>query len=161
MTWEFRWQRSVEFSETDLAGIVHFSNYFRYMEAAEHAFLRSLGVSVSGELEGQRYGWPRVQARCEFRAPLGFEDVFEIQVLVARLGTRSIEFAHVLRRVGTVDPAKAQAEESPIVAVGHMVSVCTTFDPTSGGLCPVPIPESLRSRLSEAPASSLPVLRGK
>ena len=40
MACEHRLQRRVEFSETDAAGIVHFSNFFRYMEGAEHAFLR-------------------------------------------------------------------------------------------------------------------------
>ena len=39
-------ERTVEFSETDMAGIVHYSNFFRYMESAEHAFFRALGFSV-------------------------------------------------------------------------------------------------------------------
>ena len=38
--------RRVTFAETDLAGILHFSNSFRYMEEAEHAFFRSLGFRV-------------------------------------------------------------------------------------------------------------------
>ena len=36
----FRTTRLVEFGDTDMAGIVHFANFFRYMESAEHAFLR-------------------------------------------------------------------------------------------------------------------------
>ena len=32
MPYEFKAVRRVEFSETDMAGIVHFSNFFRYME---------------------------------------------------------------------------------------------------------------------------------
>ena len=39
-------QRRVEFSDTDMAGIAHFTNYFRYMEEAEHAFLRDRGLNV-------------------------------------------------------------------------------------------------------------------
>ena len=46
MAYEFKVRRRVEFSETDMAGIVHYSNFFRYMEAAEHAFFRSLGLSI-------------------------------------------------------------------------------------------------------------------
>ena len=38
MTDEFRTTRMVEFFETDMAGIMHFSTFFRYMESAEHAF---------------------------------------------------------------------------------------------------------------------------
>ena len=54
---EFTITRRVEFSETDAGGIVHFTNFFRYMEYAEHAFFRSLGRSIAdAELD---IGWPR------------------------------------------------------------------------------------------------------
>ena len=43
MPYEFEVTRHVEFSETDMAGVMHFSNFFRFMEAAEHGFFRSLG----------------------------------------------------------------------------------------------------------------------
>ena len=43
MAHAFTMQRRVEFAETDMAGILHFSNYFRFMESVEHAFFRSLG----------------------------------------------------------------------------------------------------------------------
>ena len=46
MPYEFKTIRRVEFSETDMAGIMHYSNYFRFMETAEHAFFRSLGLSI-------------------------------------------------------------------------------------------------------------------
>ena len=46
MACEFKLRRQVEFSDTDMAGIMHFSNFFRFMEAAEHAFFRSLGFSI-------------------------------------------------------------------------------------------------------------------
>ena len=70
MTFEFTTKRRIHFAETDLAGIVHFSNYFRYMEVAEHEFLRSLGISVHAEIDGRLVGWPRVRAECSYRAPL-------------------------------------------------------------------------------------------
>ena len=47
MAHSFSMTRSVTFAETDMAGILHFSNYFRYMEEAEHAFFRSLGRQPS------------------------------------------------------------------------------------------------------------------
>ncbi len=46
MPHEFTITRRVEFSETDMAGIMHYSNFFRFMETAEHAFFRSLGFSI-------------------------------------------------------------------------------------------------------------------
>ena len=78
MTCEFKWTRRVEFAETDMAGIMHFANFFRYMEMAEHAFYRTLGFSVHETNEGGIVGWPRVMARCDFKRPLRFEDEVEV-----------------------------------------------------------------------------------
>ena len=58
MTKLFHTTRRVEFGETDLAGVVHFANFFRYMESAEVEFLRSRGVSVRLKWEGQEIGFP-------------------------------------------------------------------------------------------------------
>ena len=43
----FKTKRRVEFADTDLAGIVHFAMFFKYMEEAEHQFWRSVDLSVS------------------------------------------------------------------------------------------------------------------
>ena len=42
----FTTQRMVEFSDTDMAGIMHFASFFHYMESVEHEFIRSLGLSI-------------------------------------------------------------------------------------------------------------------
>ena len=46
MASSFQTHRRVEFCETDMAGIVHFSNFYKWMEQAEHEFFRSLGLSI-------------------------------------------------------------------------------------------------------------------
>ncbi|MEC9055374.1 MAG: hotdog domain-containing protein, partial [Verrucomicrobiota bacterium] len=71
----FEYQRRVEFHETDLAGLVHFSNFYRYMETAEHEFMRSLGHPVHRQMNEIEIGWPRVSASCEFRKPARNDDV--------------------------------------------------------------------------------------
>ena len=48
MPYEFKLTRRIEFAETDMAGIVHFANFYRMMEVTEHAFFRSLGFSLHG-----------------------------------------------------------------------------------------------------------------
>ena len=58
---EYVHRRRVQFYETDAAGIVHFSWYFRYMEEAEHALWRAAGLSVPPP--GGGVGWPRVRRR--------------------------------------------------------------------------------------------------
>lgn len=91
MTAQFVTHRRVEFSDTDMAGIIHFSSYYRYMEEAEHAFFRSLGLSVmSKSSDGVVIGWPRVSAACSFEAPARFEDELEIRVDIERKGVKSL-----------------------------------------------------------------------
>ena len=84
MPHEFTLSHRVEFSETDMAGIVHFANFYRMMENTEHAFFRSLGFGIHGHETGTTIGWPRVNASCEFLKPLRFEEIVDIQLIVDR-----------------------------------------------------------------------------
>ncbi len=91
--------RRVEFCDTDLAGIVHFANFYRYMEQAEHAFFRTIGLKIHGRLaDGTEYGWPRVAASCSFHAPAYYEQIVEIHITILRRSPRSLtaryEFFH-------------------------------------------------------------------
>jgi YbgC/YbaW family acyl-CoA thioester hydrolase len=100
MTIPFRTTRRVEFCDTDLAGIVHFSNFFRYMESAEAEFLRSRGLSVAWRTpEGEKLGFPRVAAACDYFKPARFEDVLEIGLSV-KVGRKSVTYTHEFRRGG-------------------------------------------------------------
>lgn len=96
MTERFRVSRRVQFSETDVAGLVHFSNFFRYFEDAEHALWRAAGLSIHPE--NSPVGWPRVSASCEFHRPLRFEQEFDVLVRIERMTTRTIEYAGEITR---------------------------------------------------------------
>src|SRR4051812_5172415 len=132
MAYEFRTTQRVEFADTDMAGIVHFASFFRYMEVTEHAFFRSLGASVHMEEDGIAYGWPRVHAECDYRAPLRFEDAFEVQLLVREKREKSLRYDFIFRKLG--EPGSRE------VARGSLTVVCTRKD-ASGKLQAVPIPE--------------------
>jgi YbgC/YbaW family acyl-CoA thioester hydrolase len=127
MASEFKIKRRVEFSETDMAGVVHFSNYFRYMEYAEHAFVRSLGLSIvsppSMENDGPvSIGWPRVDVKCEYKKPLRFEDEFEVHLKVAKKTEKSITYEFIFHKVGDTGDKGACAR-------GAMTVVCCTIRP--------------------------------
>jgi len=108
----FTTSRIVEFGETDMAGIVHFSNYFRYMESAECSFLRSLGLGVKLDWEGQVLGFPRVAATCDYLSPARFEDVLEITVSVLRIGAKSLTSGFEITR------------KNEAITKGKMTCVC-------------------------------------
>lgn len=98
----FRYRRRVQFAETDLAGIAHFSVFFRYMEEAEHALWRAAGMSIAPAGDP---GWARVAAAFDFKAPLHFEDEFDVFVRIAEVGRRKVRyeftFQHGVRPIGT------------------------------------------------------------
>jgi YbgC/YbaW family acyl-CoA thioester hydrolase len=85
----------VQFAETDMAGVVHFSWYFRYMEEAEHELWRRAGLSVV--VPGSGVAWPRVSASFEFRRPLRFEDEVDVHVRVASIAAKTMTFACEVR----------------------------------------------------------------
>ena len=82
----------VEFRDTDAAGIAHFSVFFNWMERAEHAFLRRLGFSVVQPTPEGKISWPRVSATCDYFRPIGFEQLFGVQIHVVRLGRSSCTY---------------------------------------------------------------------
>jgi acyl-CoA thioester hydrolase len=133
MAAEYHYQRRVQFHETDLAGIVHFSWYFKYMEEAEHALWRSVGMSIVPP--GNDWGLPRVNASIDFKAPLRFEDEFDVHVVVDAIGRRSLRYAFTIRRGGEV------------MATGTMTSAAVTRD-ADGLVRSIEVPELVRARLS-------------
>jgi YbgC/YbaW family acyl-CoA thioester hydrolase len=145
MPCEFKLTRRIEFAETDMAGIVHFANFFRMMEATEHAFFRSLGFSIHSHENGATIGWPRVSTSCDFVRPLRFEDEVEVHLLVAEVRSRSIRYQFIFRN----------ASDGIEVARGTIAAVCATVDKATGKLVPVPIPERIREVIAPAPAEWL------
>jgi acyl-CoA thioester hydrolase len=95
MPFEFRLKRRVQFYETDMAGIVHFSNFFRYLEEAEHAMWLEAGVSITGE---PGVGWPRIEASIEFHRPLKFGDDFEVHLRIVGKDARTIRYEGIVSR---------------------------------------------------------------
>ncbi len=88
----FLYDRRVQFAETDLAGIVHFSWYFRYMEEAEHALWRAAGLSISPQ--EPTVGWPRVAAAFDYKSPLRFEEMFQVAVRINAVSRRTLQLRH-------------------------------------------------------------------
>ena len=95
---EIRIRRRVQFHETDAAGLVHFSVFFRYMEEAEHALWRAAGLSI--EPRGSEIGWPRLETSFEFREALRFEDEFEVAIRVVEVASRTIRYQCRLTKDG-------------------------------------------------------------
>src|SRR5712671_6112833 len=147
MVYEFKVIRRVEFSDTDMAGIVHYSNFFRYMEVAEHEFFRSLGFSVVTRQVDPPVGWPRVHAECDYQQPLQFEDEVEIHMLVNEKKSKSLSYVFRFRKLNA----------TPVVEVarGSLIVVCVTHQ--NGKMAAATIPKVIADKIEVAPKAMLAV----
>jgi len=131
----FTTTRRVQFHDTDVAGIMHFSAFFLYMEEAEHEFLRSIGLGTFMEVEGETLSWPRVSASCDFRSPARFEEVMTIAVNVEELKPRAVTYSFEFDI------------ESRQLALGKMTSVCCRM--TTEGPKSIEMPTWIAERLEK------------
>jgi YbgC/YbaW family acyl-CoA thioester hydrolase len=134
---EYRLRRRVQFYETDVAGMVHFSWFFRYMEEAEHALWREAGLSIHPP--DADVGWPRIAAAFEFHRALRFEDEFDVWLHIAKMTKKTIRYACVLTKGGER------------IATGTMTIACVRKQPTMQG---IEIPVEITKRLAPAATPS-------
>ena len=144
MPYDFKVQRRVEFSETDMAGIMHYSNFFRFMETAEHAFYRSLGHSVVMKDVDPPLGWPRVHAECDYFKPLRFEDLVEVHMLVKEKKSKALTYVFRFYKLN------GATEE---VARGALTVVCVAH--VNGAMRAVEMPKELADKIEVARAELL------
>jgi acyl-CoA thioester hydrolase len=84
----------VAWVDTDAGGRIHFSNAFRWAEAAETSLMRRLGML------GRWGDYPRKHVEAEFHAVLRFEDEIDVRLRVERVGRTSITYAWTIERGG-------------------------------------------------------------
>ena len=118
-----------------MAGLVHFSRFFNYMEEAEHALWRAAGISIHPK--GSEIGWPRLHASFDFHRALRFEDEFEIWMRVAAIDETTIRYLCVLSR------------DSTKIATGRLIISCASRRPNEP-LRAMPIPPEIRARFAVA-----------
>lgn len=144
---EFSITRTVEFAETDMAGIMHFANFFYWMESCEAAFYRSLALPVISFVPGNVVGWPRAAVSCEYKAPLRFNDVVQVKLLVKEVRNKAVVFIFQFRKLSDGKP------QPEIVAQGEVAAVCVTSG-ADGVMVAQPIPADVRAKLQVAPPAA-------
>ena len=133
---EYRLKRRVQFYETDAAGIVHFSWYFRYMEEAEHAMWREAGLSI--HTRDSTVGFPRVATSFEFHRPLRFEQEFEVWLRIAAITKKTIRYTCHL------------TDGDMKIATGALTVACVRREP-NGQMTSAEIPAEIAARFQVAP----------
>jgi acyl-CoA thioester hydrolase len=120
----------VGFSDTDAQGIVYYGRYLPYFDRARveyHRHLGQLGVGVSGSEFVMR------ASSIDYLAPARFDDLVEVFVRMARIGTTSLTYEHAAYRV----------EDDVLMVTARQTLVL--IDRATRR--PTPIPEGYRSPL--------------
>lgn len=75
----FSYSRKINYYETDQMGIVHHSNYIRFMEEARIALLEHIGVPYD-KIEEAGILIPVLSVSCEYRKACRFAQTFHVRV---------------------------------------------------------------------------------
>lgn len=125
-TFQVRW------GDTDAAGIVFYPNFYKWMDEATHEFLGSISLPSSKMFAEMQTSVPLLEAKCEFKQPLLFEDQVILRSSVEELHNKVFKMKHVF------------IKENSIVAEGYELRAWTSFKEKPKAQ---PIPAFIREKM--------------
>ena len=119
----FEYVHKVHYYETDKMGIVHHSNYIRWMEEARVAFLDEIGASFA-VMEARGLQSPVVSVACNYRRPTRFDDRVRIRVRIEKYNSVVLQVAYEMYNETTGELAcTASSEHCFVDASGKPISI--------------------------------------
>jgi len=98
MGFAFAHRQRVRFGETDLQGVVYYANYLVFAEVGRVAYLRELGIVYERDFLARGIDFTIGEANVRYRAPLRFDDEFDIRVRVGDIRQSSWSFRYAIDR---------------------------------------------------------------
>lgn len=90
------YERKAFYHETDQMGVIHHSNYFRWLEEARVYFLDKIGLSYK-KMEEIGIISPVVSIGAQYKKPVKFDDVVIINVKVVKYTGIKLELEYEIR----------------------------------------------------------------
>lgn len=94
----------VRYAETDKMGVVYYANYLVWFEVGRCEWLRPTGSSYR-QLEAEGTILPVIEAHCEYRRPLRYDDEVEIRARGTMLSPVRLRFDYEVVRSGAAEPS--------------------------------------------------------
>ncbi len=90
----------VYYEDTDLAGIVYYANYLKFIERARTEYLRELGIDQTAlrDSEGIVFAVRRIEA--DYLAPARFDDALSVTTSPQQVSGARIVLNQAVRRAG-------------------------------------------------------------
>ncbi len=130
----FQYRQRVRFGETDMQKVVYYANYLLYAEVGRTAYLREMGL-LYGDMVASGLDFTIGEASVRYRAPLRFDEEFDINVRIGEIRHSSWAFEYAVDRTDGLRCAE-------------MTTVQVMIDRSSRQVAR--IPEDLRATLEKA-----------
>jgi 4-hydroxybenzoyl-CoA thioesterase len=115
----YRARLKVRFGDIDQAGVVYYPRFLHYFHVAmEELFTAEVGLDYARVLLEHRFALPAVHLEVDFRRPLRYGDVIDVDVRVVRVGRASVEWRYAVHRLEGPEP----------VATGRVVTAGIDLD---------------------------------
>ena len=115
----YRAHLEVQFGDIDQARIVYYPRFIHYFHVAMEQFFRDvIGIDYPQVMNEHRLGHPTVHLEVDFKVPLRYGDVVEIEVVLESVGRTSVGWSYTVYRRGHPE----------IHATGRVVTVNIDLD---------------------------------
>jgi 4-hydroxybenzoyl-CoA thioesterase len=122
----------VRWGDTDAAGIVFYPNFYKWMDEATHEFLAAIGLPSSTLYSEQQVSVPLLEANCQFKSPLFFEDDVIVRSSVVEMQRKVFKISHKFFK------------GEKMVAEGYEIRAWTSFKEKPKAY---PIPSEVREKM--------------
>ena len=122
----FTYTRKAQYHETDKMGIIHHSNYVKWMEEARIAYMEALGYGFD-KVEALGVVSPVVGIEVSYRSPVRFNDIVEITLSLTRYSgvVQEVSYEMVNKTTGQVSvTAKSRhcyMKDGKVVSLRHTI----------------------------------------
>ncbi len=134
----FSWPIRVYFEDTDMAGVVYYANYLKFMERARTEWLRSLGFEQDHLKAHERRIFAVRSVEIEYLSPAVFNDALIVESRVLRAGKASISFAQEIVR-------KRKEGGGDVLCRGRIKIACLETDSFKPAIMPKDLLEAVKS----------------
>ena len=125
----------VYYEDTDLAGVVYYANYLRFIERARTEALRDLGIDQAALKRDRGLVFVVRRLTIDYLAPARFDDMLEVRTRITRLRGASLEMAQEVWR-GAECLCRAAVSVACIDAAGRPRRLPGEVREALGGLLP-------------------------
>ena len=94
---KFTYKTKIYYKDVDQMGIVYYSRYYEYFEAARTELLQSIAIDVT-TIEDDGYFMPVVTSHCEYKIGANFEDIILVETSINELPKATMRIDYEIYR---------------------------------------------------------------